>query len=46
MINRILIRMKVVQMLYSYLLTRSDFNILPAPESQSRDKPVCLFPLL
>ena len=38
MINRILIRMKVVQMLYSYLLTRSDFNILPAPESQSRDK--------
>lgn len=38
MINRILIRMKVVQMLYSYLLTRSDFNILPPPETQSRDK--------
>lgn len=38
MINRILIRMKVVQMLYSYLLTRSDFNILPMPAAQSRDK--------
>ena len=38
MINRILIRMKVVQMLYSYLLTRSDFKILPEPESHSRDK--------
>ncbi len=38
MINRILIRMKVVQMLYSYLLTRSEFRILPVPESQSRDK--------
>lgn len=30
--------MKVVQMLYSYLLTRSDFKILPEPESHSRDK--------
>lgn len=38
MINRILIRMKVVQMLYSYLLTRSDFKTLPEPESHSRDK--------
>ncbi len=38
MINRILIRMKVVQMLYSYLLTRSDFNVLPVPETRSRDK--------
>ena len=38
MINRILIRMKVVQMLYSYLLTRSDFNVLPAPDAPSRDK--------
>ncbi len=38
MINRILIRMKVVQMLYSYLLTRSDFQVLPEPESRSRDK--------
>lgn len=38
MVNRILIRMKVVQMLYSYLLTRSRFNILPSPETTSRDK--------
>ncbi len=38
MINRILIRMKVVQMLYSYLLTRSEFKTLPEPESHSRDK--------
>lgn len=38
MINRILIRMKVVQMLYSYLLTRTDFKIEPAPESPSADK--------
>lgn len=38
MINRVLIRIKVVQMLYSYLLTRSDFKILPEPESRSRDK--------
>lgn len=38
MINRILIRMKVVQMLYSYLLTRSDFKTLPEPDSRSRDK--------
>ena len=30
--------MKVVQMLYSYLLTRSDFKTLPEPESHSRDK--------
>lgn len=38
MINRILIRMKVVQMLYSYLLTRSDFNILPAYSGIFRDR--------
>jgi N utilization substance protein B len=38
MINRILIRVKVVQMLYSYLLTRSEFRIDPAPESSSQDK--------
>ena len=37
MINRILIRIKVVQMLYSYLLTRSDFRIVTAPEKESRD---------
>lgn len=38
MVNRILIRIKVVQMLYSYLLTRSEFKIDPAPESSSKDK--------
>lgn len=37
MINRILIRMKVVQLLYSYLLTRSDFKLSPSPERQTRD---------
>lgn len=39
MINRILIRMKVVQSLYSYLLTRNYFNIEPVPDiSVSRDR--------
>jgi N utilization substance protein B len=38
MINRILIRIKVVQMLYSYLLTRSEFRIDPAPETTSQDQ--------
>lgn len=38
MINRILIRIKVVQMLYSYLLTRTEFKIQPEPDSTSRDK--------
>jgi N utilization substance protein B len=38
MINRILIRIKVVQMLYSYLLTRSEFKIDSAPETSSRDR--------
>lgn len=31
MINRVLIRIKVVQMLYSYLLTRNEFKVEPAP---------------
>ncbi|MCM1028564.1 MAG: transcription antitermination protein NusB [Pseudoflavonifractor sp.] len=31
MINRVLIRIKVVQMLYSYLLTRNEFKIQPSP---------------
>lgn len=38
MVNRILIRIKVVQMLYSYLLTRSEFKIDTAPDTASRDK--------
>lgn len=37
MVNRSLIRLKVAQMLYSYLLTRSDFKLLPQPEKQTRD---------
>ena len=38
MINRVLIRIKVVQLLYSYLLTKSEFKIETAPESPTRDK--------
>lgn len=38
MINRVLIRIKVVQMLYSYLLTRSEFKIEQAPDTTSRDR--------
>lgn len=38
MINRVLIRIKVVQLLYSYLLTQSDFSIEPAADNPSRDK--------
>lgn len=38
MINRILIRVKVVQMLYSYLLTQSDFRIDAAPEAPTADR--------
>ncbi len=37
MINRTLIRLKVVQMLYSYLITRSEFRLIPPPEKKSRD---------
>ena len=37
MINRILIRIKVVQMLYSYLLTRSDFKVITEPRSATAD---------
>lgn len=38
MINRILIRLKVVQLLYSYLLTRNDFTIIDAPKEESKEK--------
>lgn len=38
MINRILIRIKVVQILYSYLLSRSEFKINVAPDGSSRDR--------
>lgn len=38
MVNRILIRIKVVQMLYAYLLTRSEFKIDATPDGTSRDR--------
>lgn len=38
MINRVLIRIKVVQMLYSYLLSQNEFRIETQPENPSRDK--------
>jgi len=38
MVNRVLIRIKVVQLLYSYLLTQSEFKIEPPIENPSRDK--------
>lgn len=38
MINRVLIRIKVVQTLYSYLLTRSEFQIEPAPTATSKER--------
>lgn len=38
MVNRILIRIKVVQMLYAYLLTRTEFKILENPDVSSPDK--------
>ncbi len=38
MVNRVLIRIKVIQILYSYLLTRSEFKIEGAPETTSHDR--------
>lgn len=38
MVNRVLIRVKVVQMLYSYLLTRNEFKINDAPVTDSTEK--------
>ena len=38
MINRILIRIKVVQLLYSYLLTQTEFRIDSPEETTSNDK--------
>lgn len=38
MINRILIRIKVVQILYSYLLSKSEFKIDAPPANASRDR--------
>lgn len=38
MINRILIRIKVVQLLYSYLLTKREFHIEQPPAVASKDR--------
>ncbi|MDE6371543.1 MAG: hypothetical protein K2K92_08660 [Duncaniella sp.] len=38
MINRVLIRIKVVQVLYSYLLAQNEFRIEAPAENPSRDK--------
>lgn len=38
MINRSLIRLKVVQMLYSYLLTGNEFRVLSMPLGLAKDK--------
>lgn len=37
MINRVLIRIKVVQLLYSYLLNQSEFRIAEIPADSSKD---------
>lgn len=37
MINRTLIRLKVVQLLYSYLIARVDFRLIPEPARKTRD---------
>lgn len=38
MINRVLIRIKVVQILYSYLLVENSFNIESQPDQPTREK--------
>jgi len=38
MINRVLIRIKVVQMLFSYYINRNEFKLYPTPDIPSRDK--------
>ena len=38
MINRILIRTKVIQLLYSYLLIEKDFSLEPQPAQPTREK--------
>ncbi len=38
MVNRVLIRLKVVQLLYSYLLTKSEFKVEMPVESSSPDR--------
>lgn len=38
MVNRVLIRLKVVQLLYSYLLSKSEFNVEMPAETSSPDR--------
>ncbi len=38
MINRVLIRIKVVQLLYSYLLVENKFTLCDSPENPTREK--------
>ncbi len=38
MINRVLIRIKVIQLLYSYLLTEKEFVLEDAPEQPTKEK--------
>ncbi len=38
MINRVLIRIKVIQLLYSYLLTEKQFTIEPQPSQPTKEK--------
>ncbi len=38
MVNRVLIRLKVVQLLYSYLLSKSEFKVEMPLETSSPDR--------
>lgn len=38
MINRVLIRIKVVQLLYSYFLVQNNFSVQSSPESPTKEK--------
>lgn len=38
MINRVLIRIKVVQMLYSYFLVQNNFAVMSSPEAPTKEK--------
>ena len=38
MINRILIRIKVIQILYSFLLVEKQFSLVELPESPTKEK--------
>lgn len=38
MINRVLIRIKVVQLLYSYFLVQNNFTVMSSPEAPTKEK--------